>query len=103
MLLPSQNSENSQLDFRYEVPQQKNFVKHEDELSQRGATENKVRKFASLNSPGALSGINAIVSYGGAQSNTMLALANIANHNSISFVYITGQVPDRIAVAEGNV
>ncbi len=54
------------------------FVKRDDELSQNGVTGNKVRKFASLNSPGALSGVNAIV-YVTAARNPMQMLA-LAKH-----------------------
>lgn len=75
------------------------FVKRDDKLILNGVRGNKARKFASLSD---LKGIDGIVSYGGAQSNAMLALANVSRHNAVPFVYVSKPVPERIKHVQGN-
>lgn len=50
---------------------------------------NKARKFRGLN----VSSCDAIVSYGGAQSNSMAALSTLAHENNRRFVYYTTSLP----------
>ena len=54
-----------------------------------GIAGNKARKFCGLN----VSSCDAVVSYGGAQSNSMAALSTLARENNCRFVYYTKPLP----------
>ncbi|CAN8066406.1 unnamed protein product [Agarophyton chilense] len=78
------------------------FVKRDDLLQVANVAGSKLRKFHSLFVENAIQRYDCIVSYGGAQSNAMLALAYLCEHFGKRFVYITRPTPQRISGSRGN-
>lgn len=78
------------------------FIKRDDLLEYAGVSSSKFRKFLSLFSTSTMSSVDYIVSYGGAQSNAMLALAQLCNHYNKPMVYITRQIPSHLSSTTGN-
>lgn len=78
------------------------FIKRDDELHFNGVTGSKVRKFHRLINDRNMENFDCVISYGGAQSNAMLALASLCHYRQIPFVYITRPVPKHIFTSEGN-
>lgn len=78
------------------------FVKRDDTLSFAGVTGSKLRKLYSLFISEELDNYDSVVSYGGAQSNAMLALARLCRYRRKSFVYVTRPVSARLRETPGN-
>lgn len=76
-------------------------MKRDDLLSYGALRASKLRKFHALLSP-ALLRRAALVSYGGAQSNAMLALAHLCAQRALPFYYVTRPVPPHLAAGGGN-
>ena len=77
-------------------------VKRDDLLNFHGITGSKFRKFFSLFNRDSLRDYDAVVSFGGAQSNAMLALARLCSYHKIPFLYITRRVSGRLDSIPGN-
>lgn len=77
-------------------------VKRDDLLNFHGITGSKFRKFFSLFNRDSLRDYDAVVSFGGAQSNAMLALTRLCLYHKIPFLYITRTVSGRIDSIPGN-
>lgn len=78
------------------------FIKRDDVLKRDGMTGSKARKFAALAAPDALNDVACVASYGGAQSNAMVALANLCDRREVPFVYFTRPVAPGIHDMDGN-
>ena len=80
------------------------FIKRDDLLSVNGITGNKVRKLKFLDNINSRNFPHTIASYGGYQSNAMIALAKCIKHYSPTtstrghtrFVYFTKNIPHDI-------
>lgn len=71
------------------------YVKRDDQLQlQSGISGNKARKFLSLQAVSQEEFPSTLVSYGGPQSNSMLALAAVAHSKQSRFVYYTKHLPN---------
>lgn len=78
------------------------FIKRDDLLEFHGVTGSKLRKFYSLLLDDSLRDSTHIVSYGGAQSNAMYALARLASFRGKKFVYFTRRTSSRLQSTPGN-
>lgn len=71
------------------------LIKRDDKLNISGLNGNKGRKFLDLATRKPFPKV--IISYGGVQSNSMLALAKLASdHLKCKFVYISKKVPQTV-------
>lgn len=96
--LPSIPTPISPLEFRGRTV----FVKRDDQLNFAGISGSKLRKFYSLFRDPAFHQATHLISYGGAQSNAMLALAQLCQFHEKPFVYITRPISPRLSKAPGN-
>ncbi|KAI0564052.1 Tryptophan synthase beta subunit-like PLP-dependent enzyme [Gracilaria domingensis] len=78
------------------------FVKRDDLLQFSDVTGSKLRKLHSLFVDKTIQRYDCIVSYGGAQSNAMLAVAHLCKHFGKRFIYITRPTPQRLSYSRGN-
>lgn len=78
------------------------FVKRDDQLEYAGVSASKLRKFRSLITAEAIDNFDFVYSYGGAQSNAMLALARLCKYHGKPFVYITRTISARLCTTSGN-
>lgn len=78
------------------------FIKRDDQLEFAGISGSKLRKFYSLFRDAAFDQADHLVSYGGAQSNAMLALARLCHFHHKPFIYITRPISPRLSTTPGN-
>lgn len=78
------------------------FIKRDDQLEFAGISGSKLRKFYSLFNDSAFGEADHLVSYGGAQSNAMLALAKLCHFHRKPFLYITRPISPRLSKTPGN-
>lgn len=77
-------------------------VKRDDLLVHRSLRGSKLRKFHSLLCPSVLPADSLVISYGGVQSNAMVALAELCAIRQLPFYYITRPIPAVLPESEGN-
>lgn len=78
------------------------YIKRDDTLSFARISGSKLRKLHSLLTDPTLRHCDCVVSYGGAQSNAMAALAHLCQHVGKPFAYVTRPVPRHLATSQGN-
>lgn len=78
------------------------YIKRDDLLNFAGVKGSKLRKFYSFFEQNEDIGYDCLVSYGGAQSNAMLALAYLCKFYRKRFLYITRPTPKRLSYCPGN-
>lgn len=78
------------------------YIKRDDQLKFAGISGSKLRKFYSLFRDANFDQADHLVSYGGAQSNAMLALARLCHFHRKPFIYITRPVSPRLSATPGN-
>lgn len=78
------------------------YIKRDDLLNFAGIKGSKLRKFYSLFKQNEDIDYDCLVSYGGSQSNAMLALAYLCKYYRKRFLYITRPTPERLSSSPGN-
>lgn len=78
------------------------YVKRDDQLEFFGVSGSKLRKFFSLFKDDAFIHADYVISYGGAQSNAMLALAHVCHYYQKPFIYVTRPISSRLSKTPGN-
>lgn len=96
--LPELPTPLSEINFR----NRKIFVKRDDTLNFHGVRGSKLRKLHHMLVDRDIDNNDCVISYGGGQSNAMLALANLCKYRNKPFIYITRPIPKHLFSTDGN-